>query len=142
MNNRGLDSLRPISWASIIQKRHWRNRTFEQKKAFSEMRSRVQKETIKKYPHLRKVRAKSMSKVTKKYWNTVSEEKRKNHIAKMSQGMKKAWDKSDESFGPRVANNKNRGNIIIEDNLERINDYSGVITSSQMQKLLNCSKYE
>ena len=124
---------------SIGTKRYFANRTPEQRVAYSAMRSRVQKETIKANPHLRKIRAKSFREVTQKYWDTVDEKKKTEHIKKMSAGMKNAWDSADENFGPKIPHERNRKIFlvkkIIKKDLPRINDYCGVLTSSQMAEL-------
>ena len=102
------------------------------------MRSKVQKETFKNNPHLREVRAKSFKEATQKYWDTVDEETKKAHVEKMSKAMKEAWDRGEEDFGPRVANRENvkllNGDVEVEE-LERINDYCGVLTESQLAQL-------
>ena len=162
LQNHGYPSFKPINLHSVRIKRYWKrlsdeemekwraersadarrywdNLSEEEREEFRAMRSRVQKETFKKHPHLRKIRAKSFKKATQKYWDTVSEKKKSEHIAKMSAGMKKAWDESDDNFGPKVANRKNvvrlNGNIKIEKDVPRINDYAGVVTFSEMEEL-------
>ena len=72
-------------------------------------------------------------------FSDVDEETKKAHVEKMSKAMKEAWDRGEEDFGPRIANKENvkflLGNMEIEDNLPRINDYCGVLTESQLGQL-------
>lgn len=137
MNERG--SIPVINMGSVRKKRAWRNKSPEEKAAFSKMRSETQKRVFQEQPHLRKIRAESFRKATQKYWDTVDEEKKAQHIKNMSKGMKKAWDEADENFGPKIAVQKNvkmfNGDVEVIDNLPRINDYCGVITESQMREL-------
>jgi hypothetical protein len=124
---------------SVVLKRVWQNKTPEEKAKFSAKRSKIQKRVFAKYPRLRKMKSESFKKVAKKYWNNISEEQKAAHIKKMSAGMKKAWDESDENFGPRIANKENikllNGDFEIERDLPRINDYAGVITASELTTL-------
>ncbi len=128
-----------IDMGNVRRKRTWKNKTPEEKAAFSAMRSAVQKETFKNNPHLLEIRRENFRCVTQEYWDDIAEEKRKEHIRAMSKGMHTAWEEGDENFPPRVANKENlemlNGQFDIEDNLERINDYSGVITPSQLAEL-------
>ena len=72
-----------------------------------------------------------------KYWDNVSEERKKAHVEKMSKGMQDAWDSADDEFGPKIANRKNLkfiNGMYIQD-VPRINDYAGVLTFSEMVQL-------
>jgi len=139
MIERGLSFFPAINKRSVRLKRTWKNKTPEEKAEFSAMRSRVQKETIKNNPHLRKIRAKSMREVVTNYWKTIDPDKKTEHIKKMSDGMKCAWDNANDDFGPKIANKENvakiNGRTTFVDDLPRINDYSGVITHSEMAQL-------
>lgn len=138
LNNSEYSSFPKINMRSVKAKRAWKNKSEEEKREFSAMRSRVQKQVYKDHPYMYKVRAENFQKVAQKYWDTIDEEKKQEHIQKMSDGMKMAWSEDDEEFGPRLAHIENHkklnGNIeVIE--LDRVNDYCGVITSSQMAQL-------
>lgn len=121
-------------------KKMWKNRSKEERAAFCVLRSKTQKEVFNKFPKLRHIRAKSFRKVTLKYWATVSEEKKKIHLKKVSVGMQKAWDESDENFPSLLALEKlilkrKQNGFIVEKDLPRINDYAGVITLSDLETL-------
>lgn len=134
MNQRGC-KIYPLNIRSIGCKRGWARKSLEKREAFRKMRSEVQKRVFEEQPHLRKIRAESFKKATQKYWDTIDEEKKAEHVQKMSKSMKKAWDEGDENFGPRVAHRKNTKIYDIEKDIPRINDYSGIITESQWAEL-------
>lgn len=139
MQNRSISCFPAISLHSVRAKRAWNNKSPEEKAKFSEIRSKVQKRVFRQNPKLKKAFHKGTSESKLEFWENIDEDKKKAHIAKMSAGMKKAWDESDENFGPRVANRENvkilKGNIEIERDLPRINDYCGVLTESQLAEL-------
>lgn len=138
LNEKGLTCFPKINRRSVGRRRYWKTVTPEEREAYSKMRSRVQKETVKNNPHLREIRRQSFKKVTQKYWDSISEEKKQEHINKMSRGMKKKWDNANpENFAPLKAllENNIKKNIFEIEEVERINDYAGVITESQLLQL-------
>lgn len=140
MTENGLKCFPKINKRSINLKRYWKNRTPEQAKAFSEMRSRVQtKVEANRSKASKKKQSDTLSKGMQKYWDSVDEERKKLHIQKMSKGMKEAWENSDENFKPLIslqeAHREMHSKVKFIDNLPRINDYCGVITSSEMAQL-------
>jgi len=135
MNEKGISCIPLINKRKVGQQRRWDNISPEKRKEFSEMRSRIQKE-VEKDPRIKAIHAKTFKRVVQNYWDNVSEEQKTEHCKKMSKGMKKAWNEADDSFGPKIANEKN---VQIFKKLEeiapRINDYCGVITSSELASL-------
>lgn len=137
-NQRG--GMLPINKASVGAKRRWKNKTPEEREAYRKKRSEIQKRVEANLSDAKKKeKAEKFRKGMQRYWDTVDEERKNSHIKKMSSGMKKAWDEADENFAPKIANKENilRINkaIVVESDLPRINDYSGVITESQMAEL-------
>lgn len=140
-NSRGLECFPVINMHGIRISRYHKNKTPEQKKAFSKTMSKTMKKVRRKYmdnitPAQEKAFAERMRKGSKKYWKNVSEEDKKIHTSLMSKGMKKAWEEGRVDIGtPEQIRARVHKVGSIEENLPRINDYSGVISMSDLESL-------
>ncbi len=150
LNTHGLNCFVPLNIQSINGKRYQNSRTPEQKLAFKEKMSKVMSKIMpgirKRYmetitPKQKKAFAEMMRKGAKRYWKNVSDEDRKIHCAKQSAGlskvMKARWAREPiNTIGTKedfLARTHKIGKI--EENLPRINTYSGVISMSEMESL-------
>lgn len=140
-NNHGLECFPVLRWHSIRVKRYHMSKTPAQKQAFSELMSDVMKKVRRDYMDnitsaQKSAFAERMRKGQKKYWKNVSEDDRKIHTEKMSKGMKKAWCEGRVRIGTRESVMVNIMKIgSVEENIPRVNTYSGVITESDMESL-------
>ena len=118
-----------INMRSVMVKRQWQNYTPEERKKTCERMSKKRLITLENNSEL----IERMRKGMKKYWNNISPENKKIHSKSMSNGMKKAWENADDTFGSRL--NAFSKRCLIEKDVPRINTYSGVITESQMEEI-------
>jgi hypothetical protein len=131
MNNRNLSKLPAINTRSVRLRRAWKNKSDKEKKEYSELHKQIYVDK----PELRKIRAESFRKVVKKYWKFVPEEKRKEHIRKMSLAMKKKWTDPESALEMKKRLSIVNGKFTIVKDLPRVNDYAGVVTFSEMKEL-------
>jgi len=118
-----------INMRSVMVKRQWQNYSPEKKKKICERMSKKRLITLENNSEL----IERMRKGMKKYWNNISPENKKIHSKSMSNGMKKAWENADDTFGSKL--NAFSKRCLIEKDVPRINTYSGVITESQMEEI-------
>ncbi len=132
-NDLGISIFPYINMRSVLCKRQWKNYSPKKRKEVSE---KMSEQRLNMPTKLKKKLSKSMRKGMKKYWNGLSLEKRKLHIAKMSKGMKNAWENADDDFGSRFGSvHIFNERIQFEHDTQRINTYSGVITESEMEEI-------
>ena len=119
-------------WSARIKK-GWDKKDKESMQKFAKLKSIQTKRHYKQKSKAEKDEvSRKFSIGMKKYWENVSKEKKEAHIIKMSIGMKNKWEKDKSAFNGNIANINSHFNII---HAERINDYAGVITISDMETL-------
>ena len=138
-NSRGLDCFIPISKHSVGARRQQRSRTPEQKADFKILMSKVMKKVRKKYfesitPERKAELSELMGQGMSRYWANVSREDKKTHIETIRVGMQKACDEGRNGTRKEIVERLHKADSI-ENDLPRINTYSGVITMSEMESL-------
>jgi hypothetical protein len=136
-NEHGFVCFPAINHHAVKVRRTWRNKTPEERAAISATRSECRKRDYQRYPYLREARGKVCSKTIKKYWKNIDAETKRKHYERVSKSVKKAWDEGIVYIPTLNALQKINAErkVIIEKDLPRINDYCGVITSSELAQL-------
>lgn len=137
--NKGINCFSAINIRSVKAKRAWQRKPQHEKDAFSAMMSEKTKKSFSKNSKRRRKKlADTFRRNTQSYWDNISEEDKRIHVDKMKKGMKDAWDNADDDFPSKKTTDFKHinGNIEIQEIVEpKINDYAGVITTSEMGSL-------